>query len=298
MGLFLKQEQMWDMPLGGTSTEKQVPHWFGNGAYFLVAFAFKIAFRYSVKHRESLRALNGETGAVVVCNHTSFLDVCMIYLAARLKQWVRLMGRDSLFTKAHGLLGQILSRAGAFPVKRDSADRTSIKRATRDLKNGEFVGILPEGTRRGKGDKIPAVHGGAALIARMANVPILPMTVRGVEKVKQKGQRVRFPKVTVEYGDPILLDDFEFIDKDKRLDAATWYAMRECFALFYEIPAEQVDMVALFPDGEDFTALFAEHPIPHHTSEEVVADLQAKRAAKAAKAAEKQQSATEGEPCG
>ena len=286
MGLFLSQEQMWDRPLGGNAPGKQVPHWFGNGAYFLVAFLFKIAFRYSVKNRASLRALNGETGAVIVCNHTSYLDVCMIYLAARLKQWVRLMGRESLFKKAHGLLGQVLSRAGAFPVKRDSADRLAIKRATRDLKNGEYVGILPEGTRRNKGNKVPSVHGGAALIARMANVPILPMTVRGIEKVKQKGQRIHFPKVTVVYGDPIVVDDFEFIDKEQRLDAITWYAMRECFALFYDIPADQVNMVELFPDGADFTELFASHSIPHHASEELVAELRAKRNAKANAAGE------------
>ncbi len=291
MGLFLSQEQMWDMPLGGASTEKQIPHWFGNIAWALVGFAFKVAFRYDVRHRESLRALDGETGAVVVCNHTSFLDVCMIYLAARTRQWVRLMGRASLFDKAHGLLGQILTRAGAFPVKRDSADRLAIKRAVRDLKNRELVGILPEGTRRGKGNKTPTIHGGAALIARMADVPILPMTVRGVEKVKPKGERVHFPKVTVAYGDPILLEDFAFIDKEERLDAITWYAMRECFALFYDVPPEKVAMTELFPEARDLTALFAEHPIPHHTSQEVVASLRRKRAEKEAVRA------AEDEPC-
>ena len=30
MSVFLPYEKMWDMPLGGTSTEKQIPHWFGN----------------------------------------------------------------------------------------------------------------------------------------------------------------------------------------------------------------------------------------------------------------------------
>ena len=29
MSLFLPYEKMWDMPLGGTSDEKQVPHWAG-----------------------------------------------------------------------------------------------------------------------------------------------------------------------------------------------------------------------------------------------------------------------------
>ena len=71
---------------------------------------------------------------VVVANHTSFLDVAFMYLATRPQQWLRFMGRESLFDNAHGLVGQILSRVGAFPVKRDSADRTAIKRATRMLK--------------------------------------------------------------------------------------------------------------------------------------------------------------------
>ena len=45
-------------------------------------------------------------------------------------------------------------------------------------------------------------------------------------------------------------------------------------------------MPALFPGGKDFTTVFAEHPVPHHTTAEVVAGIEAKAAAKVAKAAE------------
>ena len=48
-------------------------------------------------------------------------------------------------------------------------------------------------------------------------------------------------------------------------------------------------MPALFPGGKDFTAVFAEHPVPHHTTAEVVAGIEAKAAAKAAKAAKVQE---------
>ena len=78
----------------------------------------------------------------MVANHTSFLDVAFMYLAARPSQWVRFMGRENLFGNAHGLVGQVLSRAGAFPITRDAAARTDIKRATRMLKSNEIVGIL------------------------------------------------------------------------------------------------------------------------------------------------------------
>ena len=210
-----------------------------------------------------------------------------MYLAARPKQWVRLMGRDSLFDNARGLLGQALSRVGAFPVKRDTADMTSIKRAVRMLKRQELVGILPEGTRRGKTDRVPSIHAGVSVIARMAKVPILPMTVRGVERIKQKGQRVHFPKVTVDYGDPILVGDFDFLPKDERVEACTWYAMRECFALYYRCAPEDVDMAALFPETRDYAPVFAEHPIPRHTSEELARAARTARAEKAAKAAAK-----------
>lgn len=271
MGLFLPYEKMWDMPLGGVSDEKQIPHWFGNLAYVLVGGVCKLLFRYTVTGRETLRAFKDKCGVVVVCNHTSFLDVAFIYLSARPKQWIRLMGRDSLFDNAHGLVGQILSRVGAFPVKRDSSDRTSIKRAARMLKADELVGILPEGTRRGKGSKVPRVHAGAAFVAKMGHAPILPMTVRNAELVKQKGQRIRFPKISIAYGSPILLSDFDFLPKADRLEACTWYAMRECFALSLRVDAEDVDMAALFPESPDLAHVFREHPIPSRTPAEAIA---------------------------
>ena len=178
MGPFLSYEAMWDMPLDGAGEGKRIPHWFGNLAFGLVGAVFKLGFRYRVENREALRGFEGRSGVVCVCTHTSFLDVVMIYLSARPRQWVRLMGRDTLFDNAGGLVGQMLSRVGAFPVKRDAADRQAVKRAVRMLKDGEAVGILPEGTRRGKSDRAPELHSGAAFIARMAHVPILPMAVR------------------------------------------------------------------------------------------------------------------------
>lgn len=258
------------MPMAGPSQEKHIPHWAGNIIYVVLGALTKVLFRWHVDGIEKLRAFDGK-GVLIVCNHTSFLDVVFIWLAARPKQWVRFMGRDSLFGKAGGLLGQAISRIGAFPVARDSADRTALKRAARMLKDGEPVGIMPEGTRRGKGTAKMQLHAGAAFVAKMGKAPILPMTVRDAENVKRKSQMVRFPKITLEFGDPILLEDFDFLPKADRLEGCTWYAMRECFALNRRTSAENIDMVELFPEGRDFTQTFQEHPIPHHTVEEVCA---------------------------
>ena len=275
--MFLKYADMWDMPIDGASDEKKIPHWFGNLAWVVIGGVFKLLFRYRVDGRENLRAFKGVSGVLLVANHTSFLGVVFMYLACRPSQWVRFMGRDTLFDNAGGLIGQGLSRVGAFPVKRDSADRTSIKRAARMLKDKEVVGILPEGTRRGKGTKTPEIHAGAAFVARMGHAPIIPMTVRNAELVKQKGKMIRFPKITVEFGEPLLVGDFDFLPKEDRLEGCTWYAMRECFALSRRVPASEVDMRELFPQGRDFTEEFAAHAVPRHRSDELVAQIEAKR---------------------
>ena len=238
-----------------------------------VAGICKVLYRYEVEGRENLYQLAEKSGVVVVSNHTSYLDVVFMYLAIRPKYWPRFIARDTLF-EANAALGWIFAHIGAFPIKRDSADRTAVKRASRMLKNGEIVGIMPEGSRRGKGSVAPRVHGGAALIARMGKAPILPMAVHNVDKVKRKGERLRFPKITVEYGNPVLLSDFDFLPKDDRLDACVWYALRECFAMFLHVPPEVVDMVQLFPEDKDYTEAFAEHPIPRLTSAEVAALLE------------------------
>ena len=243
-----------------------------------VAGICKVLYRYTTVGRDKLYELAKHGGVVVVSNHTSYLDVVFMYLGIRPKHWPRFIARDSLF-EANDLLGWILARIGAFPIKRDSADRLAVKRAARMLKNGEIVGIMPEGSRRGKGSATPRAHGGAALIARMGKAPIMPMAVHNVDKVKRKGERLRFPKITVEFGNPILLSDFDFLPKEDRLDACVWFALRECFAMFQGVAPEQVDMASLFPEDKDFTAVLAEHPIAQHTVEEVAAWMDARKSA-------------------
>ena len=281
-------EKCWDMPFGGFSEERHISKWFAYLAATLVSFAFKICFRYKVDGRENLYTLTEKTGVVIVANHTSFLDVIFIYLACIHKVWPRFIARDTLFDGKPWIFGWLLSHVGVFPIKRDSADRTAIKRASKMLKTGETIAILPEGTRRGKGSKTPEIHGGAGLIARMGKAPILPMTVRNAENVKQKGRGVRFPKVTIEFGDPVLVEDFDFLPKEERLDGCMWYAMRECFALSTNIAPEEVDMVEFFPNGKDYAPVFAEHAIAHHTNAEIAASIEAAEQAKLAKKAAKE----------
>ena len=264
-------DRFFDSPFGVDEYKTGEKRFSRGPAYVIVgtvAGICKVLYRYNVEDFASLDALAKHSGVVVISNHTSYLDVVFMYLSMFPHYWPRFMARNTLFENS-AFLRWVFAHIGAFPVERDSADRTAVKRAARMLKNGEIVGIMPEGSRRGKGSVQPSIHGGAALIARMGKAPILPMAVRNVAQVKRKGERLRFPKVTVAYGNPVMVSDFNFLPKEDRLDGCIWYALRECFALVQKIAPEDVDMVALFPDDKDFTQAFEEHPIPRIPSEEV-----------------------------
>ena len=259
---FNVHEEYWDRPFKGNDNENHIPRWL---AYFLSGFfgvVCGILFRLRKENQQIVDAFKGKAnGAVLVAPHVSYLDVIILFLSVRPRGWVRLMGRDSLFTVARGFLGTVFSHVGAFPIKRDTADRQALKRAARMLKNGEWIGIYPEGTRRGKGSAESRLHGGAALVARMGKAPLIPVGLENVALVKRKGERVRFPRITVRFGAPISVDSFDFLPKEERMDACTWYVMREAFALTNRCAATEVDMAALFPDSKDYTATFAEHRI-------------------------------------
>lgn len=231
------------------------PHAIGNIVWAVLLVITKVCFRVNARGRDYVRQFKDGKGALIICDHVSYTDPVFHYVELRCKQWPRFMAKDDIM---HGFAGWFLGLHGAFPVSRDSADLSAVKRAVKYLKDGEIVAMFPEGTRRGKGNVELRMHAGAGLISRMGKVPIIPSTVHNAENIKRKGERIRFPKVTVEYGEPLYLKDFEWIPKPKRMEAYSWYAMRECFALRQGVAAQDVDMKSLFANDEDYSTLFGD----------------------------------------
>ena len=259
----MKYQDMWDLPLSKYDLDKQsfkkrISHVTSWIVYIVVGALMKLIFRLTTKQREHIRELLGKSGAVIIAPHVSYLDPVALWLSARPQQFIRFMAKDDLFTQEKGLtrklLGWLISAVGAFPIKRDSADKAAIKRAVAMLKRGELVGIFPEGTRRGKGNLQPTLHGGAMLIARMAHVPVVAVGIRGLVDAHDQKRHIWFPKIEVVYSKPISLETFNFLPKEDRLAAAMWYVMRKSFALSRNIPDEEVDMNILFPGSRDFSS--------------------------------------------
>ncbi len=248
--MFLKYADMWDMPLDGASEEKKIPIGFGNLAWVVIGGVFKLLFRYRIDGRENLRAFKGVSGVLLVANHTSFFDVVFMYLACRPSQWGALHGtRHPLRQRGRFDRAGALSRVGAFRLSA-TAPIAYLDQASRPHAQGQkrSWASCPRARAGARGRRRPSTRARRSWRA-WGHAPIIPMTVRNAELVKQKGKMIRFPKITVEFGEPLLVGDFDFLPKEDRLEGCTWYAMRECFALSQRVPASEVDMAALFPEG-------------------------------------------------
>lgn len=123
-----------------------------------------------------------ETGAVIVApNHKSNFDPPVIGVCS--PRVVHYMAKEELFKNP--VFGAAIRYFGTFPVKRGTIDRAAIRQAVKELKNGEPLGIFPEGTRV-HGNKIGRFHDGMASLALMTGTPILPVAVIGTEKLPKK----------------------------------------------------------------------------------------------------------------
>ena len=125
---------------------------------------------------------------VIVSNHASHLDPPV--LACCVRRPVAFMAKAELFDVP--ILKHVITRYGAYPVKRGGADRKALQAAERALDNGWAVGIFLNGTRSPDG-RIDSPHLGAALIAARYQAPILPVALWGTGRILTKGRK--FPRL-------------------------------------------------------------------------------------------------------
>ncbi|WP_107670473.1 1-acyl-sn-glycerol-3-phosphate acyltransferase [Cyanothece sp. BG0011] len=136
---------------------------------------------------------------VVVSNHGSYFDPPL--LSSSLGRPVAFMAKEELFKVP--ILKEGIRLYGAYPVKRGKSDRAAIRAALNAVKDGWLVGLFLEGTRT-PDSRVHDPKLGAAMIAAKAQVPLLPVSLWGTEKILQKGSP--FPRpvpVTIRVGEVI-----------------------------------------------------------------------------------------------
>lgn len=166
-------------------------------------------------------------GYIVAGNHVSYLDPVLLWCGSR--DPVHFLAKQELFDAP--IIGWGLPRLWAVPIRRATADREAIGRASALLKHGEVVGIFPEGTRRRVGETVEEemgeAHAGVAFIAMHADAPVVPVGISGTERALPRGARIpRFPRVTISFGQPVRPQEFAELDRRERLEAMTAEIMR------------------------------------------------------------------------
>ena len=159
---------------------------------FMTPF-FLVYFRYARNGREHAR-LRG--GLIVAANHRSFLDPFAIGGALPWRRPMNYVAKVELFERRWQ--GWILSRLGAFPIRRGESDEESVETARLVVERGGTVCIFPEGTRIRSG-ALGTPKRGVGRLALQTGAPVIPAAVLGTEHVR-RGWRIRPRKVKVRLG--------------------------------------------------------------------------------------------------
>jgi 1-acyl-sn-glycerol-3-phosphate acyltransferase len=159
----------------------------------------RIFWRIEFKNTENIPQ-NFKGGLLITPNHQTYADP--FWITIPIKRKMRYMAWDEAFDWF--IVGRVIKYLGAFPVNLERGSKSSFIKAIKILREGETLIIFPEGARELTDGKMLPFKQGAFKIAQKAGVPIMPVTIRGANKVWGRGINVpRMGKVEIIYH-PIL----------------------------------------------------------------------------------------------
>jgi long-chain acyl-CoA synthetase len=191
--------------------------------------------RISVRGTEALRSLKGPI--VFASNHQSYLDPAVI-LAALPTRWRYSVAPamwkeffDAHFhPERHSLLRRMTSGLNfyiatllfnAFPLpQRETGVRETVRHIGDLVSEGWSVLIFPEGERSISGE-IETFQPGVGMVASRLRVPVVPVRLRGVDRVLPRDSKMIHPgHVEVTFGPPMELGGDDFVELAGKVEAA------------------------------------------------------------------------------
>ncbi len=181
---------------------KQVPVFALRFVIWLLSHSF-----YRVHHR-NLKNIPEQGGALLVCNHVSYVDA--LVLAGACPRPIRFVMDEDYYHLP--ILHWFFRASRTIPIKLSNRSiRSALNAVKEQLDAGEVVCIFPEGQLTYDGEMIPFKRG-IDIILRQTPVPVIPMALRGLwgSYFSREGGRalLKFPrrfwsKVEVVAGRPI-----------------------------------------------------------------------------------------------
>ncbi|GLY36638.1 1-acyl-sn-glycerol-3-phosphate acyltransferase [Amycolatopsis sp. NBRC 101858] len=159
-------------------------------------------------------------GAVIACNHVSYLDFIFCGLGARpAKRLTRFMAKKEIFDNK--IAGPLMRGMHHISVDR-SAGLASYREALEKLQAGEVVGVFPEATIS-RSFTVKEIKSGAVRMAAAADVPVVPMALWGTQRLWTKGRPKdltrRHVPISILIGEPLRPakgDDWDVVTKELR----------------------------------------------------------------------------------
>jgi 1-acyl-sn-glycerol-3-phosphate acyltransferase len=167
-----------------------------------------------------------EGPVIVAPNHFSFMDHFLIAVYMRRK--VHFVAKSQLFTRP---LQFIYNHGGVFPVRRGHRDEEMFKTAHAVLSRGGVIVMYAEGGRSRTGE-LGEAKPGIGRLALETQAVIVPAAIAGSEGARN-WKRLRFPKVTVQYGDPVQFSEKVESPSREQSQAAADIIFERIQKLFY-----------------------------------------------------------------
>ncbi len=154
-------------------------------------------------------------GFILAPNHFSNMD--HFFAGVHVRRKIRFMAKSQMFFR-NRVLDYIYRVGGVFPVRRGHHDEEAFTTAHSILDRGGCVLMYAEGGRsrtRQLGEPKP----GVGRLALESGVPVVPVAIHGSKSVRS-WKRLVFPKVTVQYGEPISFAAVADPDREQQLEAS------------------------------------------------------------------------------
>jgi len=153
-----------------------LPQWALNIVRPAAGLLSRLLWRIHWRHLEHIPNVGG---VIIAGNHQTYMDP--FWIGSRIKRPVRFLAWNEAFSWP--LVGRMMALFGSWPLNLEGHDPGAIRLSLQWVREGGAVVLFPEGGRGNPDGSMKKFKPGAVRMALEAGVPILPVTVRGGQRV-------------------------------------------------------------------------------------------------------------------